>query len=449
MARVYMKRRGIAPLADHLPLVVMPSVCEAVLSNGLRMMVYTSRSSVTTVHLVFDGAGGYYDPSHQYGLATVAAAMLQERPNGCIREELERRSVSYGIETPAASTAATARARCLNEDFEDVCELLADMLLRPTVTSELLAATKQRCVELIERQLTNDELLAQHILAGSLSGPAHPSGRLVPSTDGIRGIDVEDVLECYRGRYRPQECAIAVATSLPTARVFQTIAASFEGWTHREDHSPRRRVPLAPTVARLRVVPRPGSLQAQIVVGGNAVRRFSSHFDVCELLMSVLGSGPMGRLFERLRERSSLVYSASASLVTHRYCGRWLVQSQTGWQLAERVLADILDELRRCRDDELSHTELSDRQCAMISALAIRSRDVDEVLERVTLGWLHRLPSQYWDDRSSKLTAVTPRDLQKAAIRLFALDHLHAVVVGPPELSTLDSFAGVDVPRAV
>ena len=52
---------------------------EATLDNGLHLLVLEDRRQpIVTFQLVIRGAGGYYDPDDQPGLATATAALLRE-----------------------------------------------------------------------------------------------------------------------------------------------------------------------------------------------------------------------------------------------------------------------------------------------------------------------------------------------------------------------------------
>ena len=103
--------KGKAPVSKEVLKVKLPKPSDASLPNGLRVMVLEDhRLPQVTFQLVIPGAGGYYDPDNQPGLAGFVAAMMRE---GTATRTSEQ--VSGALETMGASLSfgagASSRAR--------------------------------------------------------------------------------------------------------------------------------------------------------------------------------------------------------------------------------------------------------------------------------------------------------------------------------------------------
>jgi hypothetical protein len=107
-----------APVSDTLLEIKLPRPQEADLPNGLHVMVLQDRRAPqVSIQLSMRGAGGYYDPADQVGLAQFTAANVREgtttRSSTAIAEQLDRLSATVNVATGMAQEDATIAASAL------------------------------------------------------------------------------------------------------------------------------------------------------------------------------------------------------------------------------------------------------------------------------------------------------------------------------------------------
>ena len=130
--------KGKAPVSDKLLEIKLPRPQEADLPNGIHVMVLEDRRAPqVTVQLSMRGAGGYYDPAEQAGLAQFTASNLREgtatKSTTEIAEQLDRLSATLNATTGMASEDATLSASALTEYVDAVLD-------RVVVPSRTMAA---------------------------------------------------------------------------------------------------------------------------------------------------------------------------------------------------------------------------------------------------------------------------------------------------------------------
>ena len=91
--------------------------------------------------MVIPGAGGYYDPAAQIGLATVTAPMMREGTRRRTTAQMSQSLETHGGHRRRVAPARRARrprsaAVALTEHFDQLFEIAADILLNPTFPAD-------------------------------------------------------------------------------------------------------------------------------------------------------------------------------------------------------------------------------------------------------------------------------------------------------------------------
>src|SRR5712691_11461749 len=99
-------KKGKVPVSNEILKITLPKPVEADLPNGLHLMVLEDhRLPQISFQIFIPGAGGYYDPADQPGLASFVAALMRE---GTVSRRSEQ--ISQQLEVMAANLTLTAGA---------------------------------------------------------------------------------------------------------------------------------------------------------------------------------------------------------------------------------------------------------------------------------------------------------------------------------------------------
>ena len=175
-------KKGKVPVSSEILKARLPKPVEADLPNGVHLMVLEDhRLPQLSFQIFIPGAGGYYDPPEQLGLASFAAALMREgtssRTSEQISQQLEVMAASLNVGAGVSVPEATVSGSCLSDQVERLLDLTADVLLHPSFPDEELARYKQRTRAQLIQQRANPNFLAVEMFSRAVYG-SHPASRV-------------------------------------------------------------------------------------------------------------------------------------------------------------------------------------------------------------------------------------------------------------------------------
>jgi hypothetical protein len=207
-------RKGKVPVSEEILKFRLPRASEATLSNGLRLIVLEDRRlPQISFQLIVSGAGGYFDPADQPGLAAFTASLMREgtptRTSNQISEQLElmAATLTFGA---GSSPEATITGSALSDQAVRLMDLASDLLLHPSFPDEDLARFKQRTRASLAQQRANPAFLAAELFSRAVYG-SHPAARISPTLASLDRLTRDDLLAFHRGHYLPDRAVLAVA----------------------------------------------------------------------------------------------------------------------------------------------------------------------------------------------------------------------------------------------
>ena len=317
--------KGRAPVSDTLLEVKLPRPQEADLPNGLHVMVLEDRRAPqVSIQLSMRGAGGYYDPADHAGLAQFTAANLREgtvtRSSTAIAEQLDRLSGTLTVSTVMSSEDATIAASSLTEHVDVVLDLLADVLLNPTFPEQEFARYKAQTRAQLTQQRAQANFLAIERFSVVLAGD-HPDGRISPTLAALEKTTRGDLVAFHRARYVPDHAVMAISGDISMADAMTRIQARLAKWQKTGAPTPTVADPAPLTKSGIFLVERPSSVQTNLLVGVQAIRRTDPDFFALTVLNKVIGGGPTGRLFRHLREERAIPTAPAPASMRRAFAG--------------------------------------------------------------------------------------------------------------------------------
>ena len=429
-------RKNKVPVSNDILKIKLPRPAEATLGNGLKLIVLEDhRLPMISFQLLIPGAGGYFDPADQPGLAAFTAALLREgtatKTSNQISEQLELLAAT--LNTGAGnSPEAVIGGSCLSEQAIRLIDLAADVLLHPAFPDEEIARYKQRTRAALSQQRANPAFLAAETFSRAVYG-SHPASRITPAVASLDRLTHDQLVEFHRTHYLPDRAVLAIAGDVTMLQARTVVEAKLGGWT---------KPPVSVTTAigdpapldksGIYFVSRPSSVQTSFVVGTQAIERTNADYDVLSVMNKIVGGGPTGRLFLHLREEKGYTYGASSGLDARQHRGDWAASTNVRTEVTEPALRDLLEEVRQIREVPVSDQELADAKRSMVAAFALSLESPAQLLSLYVTQWRYKLPADYWEKYGERVMAVTKDQIQAAARKYLAQDRMQIVVVGDP-----------------
>jgi len=446
-------RKGKVPVSNDVLKIKLPRAAESDLPNGLHLIVLEDhRLPEVTFQLIVPGAGGFFDPADQQGLASFTASLMREgtttRTSNQLSAQLDLMAATLNVGAGSASTEATLNGSALSDQASTLFELAADVLMHPTFAEEELTRFKQRTRSTLAQQRANPNFLAAEMFSRAVYG-THPAARIAPTVAALDRVTRDQLIAFHRAHYVPDRAVLAIAGDISLAQARALAESRFGTWM-------KSATPLTLAIAepapvsgsRIHFVARPGSVQTNLVVGTQAIERTNPDYDVLQVMNKVVGGGPTGRLFLHLREDKGYTYGASSAVDARQHRGDWSASTNVRTEVTEPALRDLLDEVRQIREVPVPASELADAKRSMIASFALSLESPAQLLGLAVTAWRYKLPADYWDRYPERITAVTGEQVQAVARKYLAADRLQIVAVGDPgpvagplqKIGTVDAY---------
>jgi len=134
--------KGKAPINNEVLKVKLPKAYETTLSNGLQVLVLKEDKLPTFAMQMVILSGGLSDPSDQHGAAQFTTSLLREgtktRNSRQIAEQSESLGATLGANSALSTPTSIISASGLTDQFDQIMELFADVILNPTFPADEL-----------------------------------------------------------------------------------------------------------------------------------------------------------------------------------------------------------------------------------------------------------------------------------------------------------------------
>lgn len=429
-------KKNKVPVSKEVLKIRLPKPAETDLANGLHLIVLEDhRLPQISFQLHVPGAGGYYDPADQPGLAGVTAALMREgtasRTSKEISEQLEVMAASLVVAASPSSTEGSISGSCLTDQAAKLIDLVTDVILHPTFPEEEVARFKQRTRAGLAQQRANPGFLAAEMFSRAVYG-SHPGSHMGPTAAGLDRVTRESLLDFHRSRYAPDHAVLALAGDVSMFRAKLVVDQKLGAWKKKDVASDVVSDPAPIEGAKIFFIARPNSVQTNLVVGTQAIERTAADYDVLQVMNRIIGGGPTGRLFIHLREEKGYTYGASSAISAPLYRGDWQAATSVRTEVTEPALRDLLGEISTLRDAAVSDEELADAKRSMIASFALSLESPAQLVTYAVTRLRYKLPADYWDRYAERVNAVTKEQVQAAARKYLAADRLQIVAVGDP-----------------
>lgn len=354
----------------------------------------------------------------------------------------------------AENNALTAKeytcyyAKVRDVDLDGAVETLADM-----VTNSIIDPAEfetERGVILEELAMASDDLsdVANERFFEAVLG-SHPLGRPIGGNpETIRAARRDDVMAHYLAQYDPSTLVVAAAGAVNHDRLVEQVLAALElageRWSTSVSRSPKRRQQVEPeTIVRRQTGATPEvqltareSEQINLMIGTEGLKAGDPRRFAFGVMNSVLGGGMSSRLFQEIREKRGLAYTAYSFGASYSDGGVFGMYAGTMPEKAAQVVELAQAELQGIASDGITEEE-RDRalgQIAGSSALALEDSDTRMGrLARAELGTGELLTL---DASLERFQAVTTEQIREVA-SFVAGGPQRVVAVGDIARSTL------------
>jgi zinc protease len=425
--------KGKTPVNKEALKVTLPKAYETKLGNGLQVIVLENHKLPTFTMQMVVLSGGLNDPANQPATAQYTAAMLREgtktRTSKQIAEAVESLGASLGANAGLSSITSSITAGGLTENFDQIMELFADVILNPSFPADDLNKLKTRAIAQLRFQRSQPGFLASEMFSKVMYGP-HPASRVAPTPEQIQSLTPDTLRQFHSTHYKPNNAIFAIVGDVKPAEVVAKLEKTFGSWPRGD--APSLNLPKVPETgpSKIYLIDRPGSEQTNLILGNLAIERNDPDYYALDVMNQVLGGGASSRLFLNLREDKGYTYGAYSGFTAGKYRGALQANTEVQTEVTKGSMDELIFEFKRIRDEKTPADEFDRAKRTIVGSFALQLESPQSLLGNIVTQKIYNLPADYWDTYPQKIAAVTVEDVQRAARKYLDLAKLQIVAVG-------------------
>lgn len=419
--------RTKSPAPGKAPLIQVASPVKFTLTNGLKVFVVkNTKLPKVTATLALDVDG--FKEGDKAGLADMSGQLLQRGTTTKSKAELDEAVEFLGGSLFTSSQSASVSS--LKSNFPKLMELMAEVILRPALSSDELEKVRKQTISGIESNKDEPDAISNNVMKKLVYGANHAFGE-ISTVKTVNAIKVDDVKNFIKTYWIPNNAYLVFVGDIDPANAKLLAEKNFGTWAKGTFTQPVYEKPATPATTYVAIVDRPASVQSVVAVATTVNLSKGSPNDIPSNVMNnILGGGFSGRLFANLREKHGFTYGAYSSISPSKQIGMFSAEASVRNEKTDSSIQEILNELNIIRNTKVGDTELSRMKNYLAGGFA-RSLESPNTIANFALSIaVNNLPEDYYQKYLTNLAAVDAQKVQEVATALLNPAKMHIVIVG-------------------
>ena len=403
-------------------------------TNGISAWLVEDHSNpIISLSLSFKG-GSALDPANKEGLANFVASTIDEGAGDLNSQAFQGtlQNLSIQLSYRAGRENLTGLMQTLSENRDVAFRLLRLSLNKPRFDDEAVKRIRAQINMALRQNSQNPGHLAATAFYNRLF-PNHPYAKPVDGTlESVAEITKDDLREFIKRRFAKNNLILGVVGDISAKQLAPLLDQTFGDLPDEAaDWSLPEVKPSSEggvTVVDHKVP------QSSIVFGQEGLKRHDPDFYPAYVLNYVLGGGSFAsRLFEEVREKRGLAYSAYSYLAPLDYTAIWAGGAGTANERVKETIDVVKAEWKRMAENGVSQQELNDAKTYLTGSYHLRFSSSQAIAQILVSIQADNLGIDFLDRRNSLVEAVTLEQVNKVARRVLDSGKLIIVVAGEPK----------------
>jgi zinc protease len=393
--------------------------------------VRTEGLPMVDIQVAFD-AGSSRD-GHQFGLSGLTSALLDTGAGSWNADDIAQRFESVGAQFGSSISIdmASVSLRTLTDKplFDKALETVQVILTQPTFNEADFQREKNRTLAGLKQQEESPAELASIAFYKALYGD-HPYGH--PASGEIAtvsGFEAADLRGFYRKYYVAANAIVVIVGDLSRQQAEKTAETLVSGLPVGQKPETLPEV-VMPVKAGKQHIEFPSS-QTHVLVGMPGTYRKDADYFTLYVGNHILGGGGLvSKLFEEVREKRGLAYSAGSSLAPMFRKGPFTVSLQT----RNDQTGQALDVLNKTLADFIAQgpteAELIAAKKNITGGFAMRFDTNKKLASYVSMIGFYEMPLDYLDTFQKNIEKVTVASIKDAFKRRIDPQLMQTITLG-------------------
>lgn len=419
--------RSKRPQPGAAPEIQLGKTESFVLPNGLKVFVVENHKlPLVTASIQFD----VYPEleGDMAGYSEFLSELLTAGTKTRSKDELNKQIDFIGARLSASTRSMYGQS--MKKHNEKLLELMADIAMNANFQEEEVEKIRKRSLSALQTAKNSPDDMLQNVTSVINYGKNHPYGE-VANEETVKNVTLAKCNDYYSTYYRPNVAYMAIVGDITLKEAKPLVEKYFGNWKKADVPKAKYPNPKAPTATHVALSPREESVQSVVNVT-YPIDLLPGHPDVvkAKVANAILGGGSMGRLFMNLRETHAWTYGSYSSISQDELVGNFTAYAQCRNAVTDSSVAEILKEMKRMRDEEVSKETLQEQITYMSGGFAIGLENPQTVAQYAINIERFNMPKDYYANYLKNLAAVTTKDVQEISRKYINPNAAHIIVVG-------------------
>ncbi len=413
--------------------LVMPKVDKVTLDNGMRLYLLPDKSlPVFHVQALING-GSYLEPADKIGLADICGTVL--RTGGTskwtgdqIDELLE--GVGGHVETSIDQLNGSASVNVLSEQTDLGLEILSQILRNPAFNQDKIDLAKVEQRTGISRRNDDPAGIARREFFNAIYGKGSVYSR-DPEYATIDNITREDLIAFHKALFNPENIQMAIWGDFDEPTLVAKIKQYFGDWPKGSMELPKPPKVDYKFENQVLYAEKTDVNQSNILVGHIGGFITDPDYAARIILNNILGGSFGSRLFNNVRSKEGLAYSAGgAYTANYFYPGVFYNFASTKSETTVKAAKEIITQIKSMQTLPPTPEELKVAKDGYLNSFVFKFENKSDVVMRMMMYDYYGLPQDFLAKQKEAVEKVTAEDVVAAAKKNLHPEALKLVVVG-------------------
>ena len=400
-------------------------------------LVETHEIPMLDIQVIFD-AGSSRDKNNA-GLAVLTNELLAEGAAGLTADDISRNFENqgsvYGNSAGYDSAAVSLRSIVDPDKLHPALKNLKRVIDQPDFPLDAFERLRNQMLIGIRHKQQSPGQLASEAFFAALYGDhpyAYPSEGTVES---LEGITREKVISFHKKYYVAANAMVVMVGDINKQQA-QQLADDLMADLPIGETAPALPDVSAQTEARQIHIDHP-STQTHVLIGQLGIRRDDPDYFPLYVGNHILGgSGMVSRLFEEVREKRGLSYTAYSYFSPMRKSGPFTAGLQTKAGQTQEAISVVNEQLLNFIENGPTEEELVASKKNITGGYPLRIDSNNKIIGYLAMIGFYGLPLDYLETFNRNVESVTVDQIKDAFSRRLSPDKFVTVLVGPGDVST-------------
>jgi predicted Zn-dependent peptidase len=412
----------------------LPDYERVELDNGV-VLLLAEKHDVPLVGLRAVVRGGAAaDPVDRAGMAGLLSTLIRKGAGDRDAAAFAEAAANVGgsISASTSTEAVSVSADFLARDAGLMVELVADMLIRPTLSEDEFVKERDRTIALIQASKGSSAQSLMSSYANAFMFGDHPYGNPPSGSESsLAAISHDELQQFYADHFGGDRLIVAVVGDFNVEPMKAALAKAFGDWGPAAASLPALPEPVRTEGRRVLLVDKPGSAQTYFWIGNIGVGLDYPRRAELRIANTLFGGRFTSMLMTALRVETGLTYGAGSTIEQFELPGSVTIRSYT--ETARTVEAidlaiDLLGRLhRRGVDDEM----ITSARNYIMGQYPPTLETASALAAMLAFLEQHGLGRDYIDGYGEALLAATPVSVHNTISEVYPLpENLVLVLIG-------------------